>query len=824
MARIALDLSQFKSAGVYTVEIDNSERIVVTTQSLRLVPGFAAQGPFNTPVFIRSSRDLQRFYGDVDLKLERKGSFFQRSILTSLLMAPVFAINLIQTDNKPNSATKDEVEFIGLALNSAAVEDVSIYNDAPNDLYVNFFNRQRFWTPDPEYLQGVVTNKYLKSSVLDAPLFQFVNTGTQKLSFIVRKAQGLNQYSVFARDWYGADSNIPYEWIRPYDYMKDFFVQIIAVEGDWTNYITLSTDPYYSQFFSTNGILPNQLQNFLNSNNVNLVGSWTGTIIPDFKDQTGAEQYIETIVNGSTPLTGILLNINHQALDQLNWSASTQQWVLGDVSTGSNVNQVDLVGHNLIDMSTGVHVRFLSYDISVANSTIHNSVGLTAYPLTDTTQKSFSINASTNASLITIGTLIKKQSGGDVIPGVTYVTAKYFVNDVDASNSYVIQTAEAVTAGTVYIQKVIDDPSIATAYKFIQLDGLKITNRHLPGFDTKGAPNTEAGVSKIYGMLEDSGIKRGLTNKDMINYRYVVDTMGYGLQAEMGGKAYLSKLAKERGKCTAIISAPSIAQFASSTNPYFCDTFVPGTDPVPVFNTEFIPQGGNPMMPRSWRFTFPTEENGAKYCGIFGPYLKYSDGGKLISIPPAADVANAYVRKFLGGNPFAIVANRDGVLSNPNLAGVEYMIDKIDRDYLEPFGYNSIIQRAASGQVMIYSNATAFQLVKSDFNNLHVRELLNTLEIQIEEVLEPYVFTFNNPVTRLNIVNSVSPILETTKDAGALYKYEIVMDETNNSADLIADGFGIIDINVWVTGALTKIINRITVNKQSGISSGGFVF
>ena len=119
MARISLDLSQFKSAGVYTLEFDNFERITVTTQSLRLVPGFSAKGPFNTPVFIRSTRDLQRFYGDIDLKLERKGSFFQRSIQTCLLTAPVFAINLLKVDDDPQSATKDEVEYIGLALNSS---------------------------------------------------------------------------------------------------------------------------------------------------------------------------------------------------------------------------------------------------------------------------------------------------------------------------------------------------------------------------------------------------------------------------------------------------------------------------------------------------------------------------------------------------------------------------------------------------------------------------------------------------------------------------------------------------------------------------------
>ncbi|HUT81243.1 MAG TPA: phage tail sheath C-terminal domain-containing protein, partial [Candidatus Bathyarchaeia archaeon] len=172
--------------------------------------------------------------------------------------------------------------------------------------------------------------------------------------------------------------------------------------------------------------------------------------------------------------------------------------------------------------------------------------------------------------------------------------------------------------------------------------------------------------------------------------------------------------------------------------------------------------------------------------------------------------------------PYAIVANRNGILSNPVLSGVEYMIDKQDRDYLEPFGYNSIIERPATGQIMIYANVTAFQNVKSDLNNLNVRELLNTLEIQIDEALQRFVFDFNNPVTRLNIINSVAPILETVKDAGAISRYELVMDETNNTADIIADGFGIVDIGLWITGALTKIIARYTVNSEGSVSSGGF--
>ena len=614
--------------------------------------------------------------------------------------------------------------------------------------------------------------------------------------------------------------------IPPYDYIKDFFVQVIAIEGDWTDYGRLSTDPNYSTYFNSNGILPAQLNNFINSANVNLIGSWTGCIIPDFKDQTGAEQYIETIVNAATPLTGVMININQQALDQLVWDEDNLRWGMINYTTGvlgKAPFNVDLIGHTLIDVSTVYFsLSLLSYKIDVSNNVLHSYVPLTTYPVGDTTQRSFYVNSSTYASLISVGSLVKKSTtdSSTRAPGVTYVTNKYF----DGS-AYVIETAEAVEAGTVAVQKYLDDASIATYYKFIKLNGLTIANRHLPGFTSTGAPNAEEGIKKIYGMLEDTGIYRGLTNPDMIDYRYIVDTMAYGLQSEMGGKAYLSRLAKARGKCTAIINAPSISQFSTSTNPYFCDTFVSGVDPTPIFNTEWIAQGGNPDMPRSFKFSLPTEENGAKYAGVFGPFLKYNSGGKLIDVPPAADVANAYVRKFLGGNPYAIVANRNGILSNPNLAGVEYMIDKTDRDYLEPFGYNSIIERPATGQIMIYCNATAYQTMRSDFNNLHVRELLNTIEIQVEEVLKQYVFDFNNPVTRLNIINSVSPILETIKDAGALTRYEIVMDETNNTAEIIADGFGIIDINIWVTGALTKIINRITVNRESGvITSGGFIY
>ena len=820
MAKLTLDLSQFKSAGVYTIEVEQSERITVTTQSLRLVPGFSKIGPFNTPVFIRSTRDRQKFYGDIDLKLERKGSFFQRSIDTCLLQSPVFAINLLNVNQAPDSSI-DEVDAIALSVDtSMGDQNKSVINDK----YVNFFNRERFWKPDADYLQGIITNKYAISSAIEAPLFQLANVGTKNISFIIRKAYDLQGYSIAAKDWYGSTDNIPFDWIRPYDLMKEYFIQIIAIEGDWTSYSSLSTDPFYTDYFSADGLLPSKLVDFINLDNVNLVGSWTGTIIPEFRDQTGADQCIENIVNASTPLTGILLNINNEALDQID--ASGGNYYLGDGNTVNTANyMIDLVGHNLIqDEADSVMTNFLSYDVSVLQEVIHTTLDVS---LLDTTGKNFILNtdSSNKQREITVGTFLKKDASGEVIPGVTYVTSKIF-----NGTEYEFETAEPIYNysafltgdGSVYTQKIIDDASITSVYKILKLDGLTLTNNHLPGYDEDGAISLEEGLTKIYEMLDDQGILRGLTNPDMINYRYVVDTMANGLQPELGGKVYLSRLAKKRGKTTAIISAPSISQFSSSQNPYFCDIFVSGVDPKPIFSTEWIAQGGNPDMPRTFRFSLPTEDNGARYCGVFGPFLRYYENGRTFSVPPAADVSNTYIRKFLGGDPFAIVANKNGIISNANVGGVEYNVDQTDRDYLEPFGYNSIIERPQTSQVLIYANKTSYQSIKSDYNYLHVREILNTIELQVDDVLQSFVFDYNTPVSRLNVVNSITPILESIKDAGALFDYELIMDENNNTGEVIDEGFGLVDIGVWINKGMEKIINRITVNKLGTASSGGF--
>lgn len=116
---------------------------------------------------------------------------------------------------------------------------------------------------------------------------------------------------------------------------------------------------------------------------------------------------------------------------------------------------------------------------------------------------------------------------------------------------------------------------------------------------------------------------------------------------------------------------------------------------------------------------------------------------------------------------------------------------------------------------MIYGDRTAFQNYLTDYNYIHVREILNTIEIECNAILKNYVFTYNNAQVRSEIYKKINPILSTMIDAGALYKYELEMDENNNTEEIIDRSFAVIDLGVWITKNMEKIIAQITVNKLS---------
>ena len=426
--------------------------------------------------------------------------------------------------------------------------------------------------------------------------------------------------------------------------------------------------------------------------------------------------------------------------------------------------------------------------------------------------------SSTNAAKLEIGDYVVNNDINN--PILVRVTAKVKKLDPSTGLPYyeytVLETPQVtITGGISYITKFAPIQKFCDRFQFTKFSGFKLTDYHLPG--------TPAQLEKIYGVLENTNLSKTLADKDVISFRYIIDTFNGGLEPHMGPKQYLSRLAKNRQKCMALLNAPSIAEFQAATDPRF--TELPDAaagNPKPVLNTSYISTGGNLSLGPSYIWGLPDEDQGAKFIGVFSPNVIIRENNKNISIPPAADVSNNFIRKFVNGEPFAIVAGpRRGVISNPKFVKMEYDYLLADRENLEPVGINPIVTVKNVGP-MIFANQTAYQRTLSAFNNLHVRDLLITVEESVEEILQNYLFEFNDATTRLEIRSIVETYLDTVRNAGGVYDYAVIMDDTNNTPAIIDQNFGILDIAIEPARGIQKFINRITILKTGTISSGGF--
>lgn len=1153
MAKVSLDLNQFKANGVYTVEFDASESFTISSQQLRLIVGFSRKGPFNAPVFLQDIKSAKRIFGEIDTYLEKKGSFFHRAIATALQTGPVFAINLMPLNNTP---TGDKIDYRSFSLSTN--EDNGIVSE---DLLASFYNKERFWFAESSYFEAIVNN----NAVNENKLISFTNLSQEPMSILVRKAKNINGFDITARDFYGI-GNIP-NFVRDFDFISDYFIDVIAVQGDWTDYANLSIDPEYSTYFDSRGIKVDMIESFIASDNITSIASFTGCIIPDFTDRQGSNQYIETIINNSTGITGLFVSLNRTALDDYENSQykvdlighslinstksdinmlsyvspisdeigytsyqtieqenmpleykSTDFSSIGDIypyiksipyvnddrglflntivipkpraefsgqvftlntynnllrdltkdsllktyesvnnawkyvkvesitNTGTsieitysnpgddthvnkeilgitsdmivtnvdtvanaitvtNIDATDLEKFDLvyfkslnkylvvesINTSTPSHeikffaskadviadagystVSWLNYEksldeITIVSSDMLNKTAIgcsidiaktlvvkisnelsistieyiaapsymyidsiddnivvlpgnklvadvlnnstvngdtvsispeynifnylsfeeftTIYGLTGIKVKQWqsenltaiatnkidftgnysytkdgiptdisywdggrglviysthgqieesveiingSLNASKtlfkisaiNAAKIEVGQYLVTADIND--PKLTIVISK--VKQVNTSTNeveYMITVNEPIRvqeiSGSFFVSRFLDinDKKFTTNLQFTSLGGFTITNYHVPG--------TPSQLAKILGVIESTNLGDTLADKEIIQFRYIVDTFNGGLAPIMGPKSILSRLAKQRQKCMAILNAPSIGEFITSNDPRFTDIPDPSAgNPKPVLQTKYIADGGNLTLGPSYRFTLPDDANGARYCGVFTPFIKIRENNKNKMVPPAADISNNFIRKFKNGTPYAIAAGpRRGIISNTLMSGLEYDFIQADREYLEPMGLNCIVNSRKYGP-MIYGNATAYQKTVSAFNNLHVRDLLITIEESIDNILSNYVFEYNDAATRLEIKTIVDGYLQNVRNSGGIYEFLTIMDESNNTNDVIDQNIGIIDIGIEPARGLQKIISRITVLKSGGIASGGF--
>ena len=332
---------------------------------------------------------------------------------------------------------------------------------------------------------------------------------------------------------------------------------------------------------------------------------------------------------------------------------------------------------------------------------------------------------------------------------------------------------------------------------------------------TKHVPNgSNDRQNKILnGTLSGTNLFKALTDRETINFRYVVDTFGNGIEA--GSKAIYTQLCQTRKNAFAILNAPSAKDFKSNINPSFVDL-------TGGLSSRFISTGGDLSKNPTIRYSLPASSQGGSFGAFYYPNLVVRDLGKNIIVPPAAYVSNNFITKYENALPWSLVAGvRRGVVGGTGVVGLEINLDNEDRDYLEPFGLNPIIFQSGTGPT-IFANKTAQQTPKSALSSINVREVVIYIQDGIDAILKNYLFEFNTPQTRLEIKTLADNFLSTVQNDDGVYDFRNIMDETNNTPDVIDNNIGILDTYIEPVRGMEILVQRTTILRTGAISSGNF--
>ena len=177
----------------------------------------------------------------------------------------------------------------------------------------------------------------------------------------------------------------------------------------------------------------------------------------------------------------------------------------------------------------------------------------------------------------------------------------------------------------------------------------------------------------------------------------------------------------------------------------------------------------------------------SSYATSFSPWVKDVDGfGDIVYLPPSAMVISKMMENNQTKNIWDACAGTDG--GTLEILGLEYNMDKNDREILKTANVNPIIYTNSRGYIIMGDN-TGLR-VKRPLNpepgaSLSVRRLINYIKKTITALSIDYCFRTNDSFTWDEFKLQVDPYLRNIKDNRGLYDYRIVLDDTTVTAEKI---------------------------------------
>jgi phage tail sheath protein FI len=172
------------------------------------------------------------------------------------------------------------------------------------------------------------------------------------------------------------------------------------------------------------------------------------------------------------------------------------------------------------------------------------------------------------------------------------------------------------------------------------------------------------------------------------------------------------------------------------------------------------------------------------YAAAYWPWVQTvdPDSGMLVWVPASTMIGGVYAFNDNVSEPWFAPAgiNRGGLGS---VIRAEKKLTQTNRDTLYTGKVNPIATFPGVGTV-VYGQKT-LQTKASALDRVNVRRLLIALKSYISQVAQNLVFEQNTIATRNQFLAQVNPYLESVQQRQGLYAFKVIMDDSNNTADVI---------------------------------------
>ena len=854
-------LQQFKAAGIYRVVYDQSTVRGVEAETLRLVVGYSEQGPFNIPTYVKSVSEFKALYGNINKNLERRGVFFHRLAIQALAAGPILCLNLKKFNN-------EQVQYCPIGFGTDAANNPLATPAVENVAVTSIYDTSGFWELSEENVAALSETKKNYINICAADTIKNSNT------FFIRKAidSNVKGYDITVSDWYSDESEIP-EFLKKHLDAKisDFIAEVYVFGGQFTK-AQIDASSTLSKYFTTTeegntpilkpevtnawGDKQDTLEMLYREDTAKPIGHYIGSLIPEFKDKNGNYMALNIVFNQDENVHNMIMSFNTDLLYNTQDSVphnKARMKVAGNTD-GNNAaddtfSLVDLNKLRVMKLEPGIPTTITAEDAEKINAVLKDAVkdkilsADKALSVEDAIAYNSRLEGAIKANIETTFTaeqLAKynaaiKDLGGSIPaePAVkaksaseagTQEPTKVTPNEAQAAaynatltgakaegdtlNTEEAEAYNAALAGVISSGNNVNPTEAqANAYntllmpKPVYLKGYTYTTNAVTTLEQKIGWHK----SILETLTEYKGLRRALLNKSNIDFRYIVDTFeAYpesGTAEQDTTKSMLSYLAKQKESALAILNFPSVRNFVK-----YSDTITYLTNN--IFDINKVVK----------LYRLPNNSEGASFCAFYTP-LKFTDGYIDTIVPSAGLVSNLFMQKYASRQPYYIIAGPNyGLISSNGLVGPDYNYSNDELQIIEPFGVNCMIYRPGFG-TFINANQTAKQTPVSALSKVHVRELVIYLQDEIEKVLQSYQWEFNNTTTRNAILDKANQICARVAANGGIQAYLNVMDESNNTPDVIDNEMAILSTHIEPGRGCGKMIQELTIYRTGELSS-----